>query len=52
MRPWGVLRMLRGPRAGQPSPLGRLVALFVLVGLVALSAPVLIPVVRWLLALL
>ena len=47
-----LLRALRQPRAGRPSGLARVVALAVVVGLVMLSAPMLIPVVRWFLALL
>ena len=53
VRPWGVLlRMLHHTADGRPSPLARVVALLVLVGLVGLSAPVLVPVVFWVLALL
>lgn len=43
-----LLRALREPRAGRPSPLARLLALLVVLGLLTVSAPVLIPVVRWL----
>lgn len=47
-----LLRMLRGSRAGAPSPLARLLALLVVAGLVAITAPVTLPVavavVRWL----
>ena len=47
-----LLRLLRGSRAGRPSPLARLLALLVVAGLVALTAPVALPVaaavVRWL----
>jgi len=32
---------------GRPAPLARLVAVLLVVGLVALTAPILIPVVRW-----
>jgi hypothetical protein len=39
--------MMRDPATGRPGPLARLLAVLVVVGLVALSAPVLIPVVRW-----
>jgi hypothetical protein len=44
--------MLREPRSGRPGPAARLVALLLVVGLVAASAPVLLPVVRWVLDLL
>jgi hypothetical protein len=51
--PWTViLRMLRGPETGGPSPLARLLACLLIVGLVGITAPVLIPVFRWILALL
>jgi hypothetical protein len=47
-----LLQLLRGPRTGGPSPLARLLALLVVAGLLALTAPVLWPglvaVVRWL----
>jgi hypothetical protein len=53
VRPWGVLlRMLHHHSDGRPSPLARLVALVLLIGLVGLSAPVLVPVVFWVLGLL
>jgi len=39
--------MMRDPGTGRPAPLARLLAVLLVVGLVALSAPVLIPVVRW-----
>jgi hypothetical protein len=39
--------MMRDPVSGRPGPLARLVAVVLVVGLVGLSAPVLIPVVRW-----
>jgi hypothetical protein len=42
-----LLRLMRDPANRGPAPLARLVALVLLVGLVAMSAPVLIPVVRW-----
>ena len=42
-----LLRMMRDPGTGRPAPLARLLAILLVVGLVALSAPVLIPVVRW-----
>lgn len=38
-----ILRMLRQPHAGRPSLLARAVALLVVVGLVAITAPVLGP---------
>jgi hypothetical protein len=47
-----LLRMLREPRSGRPGPAARLLAVLLVVGLVAVSAPVLIPLVRWLLDLL
>jgi hypothetical protein len=47
-----LLRMLRGAQAGQPSPLARLVALLILIGLATGSAPVVIPALRWLVGLL
>jgi hypothetical protein len=47
-----LLRIMRGSRAGGPSPLARFVALLVVAGLVALAAPlfwpVVVAVVRWL----
>lgn len=46
-----LLRAMRQPRAGSPSPLARMLALVVLVGMVAVSAPVLLPVARWLFSL-
>jgi hypothetical protein len=46
-----LLRALRQPRAGRPSAFARGVALALLVCLVLLSAPVLLPVLRWLVAL-
>jgi hypothetical protein len=46
-----VLRALRQPRAGRPSTLARLLAVCLLLGMVAASAPVLIPVARWFLTL-
>jgi hypothetical protein len=47
-----VLRLLREPRTGRPAPIARLVALMLAAGLIAVSAPVLLPVVHWLLTLL
>ena len=44
-----ILRMLRSSTesGGGPSPLARLLALLLLVGLIGLSAPVLVPALRW-----
>ena len=43
-----LLRMMRDPGGtGRPAPLARLVAVLLVVGLVALTAPILIPAVRW-----
>ena len=47
-----LLRMLRGPEIGKPGPLARLVALLLVLGLVAITGPVLVDVVRWVVALL
>jgi hypothetical protein len=47
-----LLRMLRESGTGRPAPLARLLALVLVLGLAALSAPVLIPVAQWLMALL
>jgi hypothetical protein len=47
-----MLRMLLGTRSRGHSPLARLVAVLLLIGLVGVSAPVLIPVVRWIIELL
>lgn len=47
-----LLRMLREPRTGRPAPLARLLALIVVVGLVAITAPVLLPLVGWVVGLL
>lgn len=47
-----MLRLLREPRTGRPAPLTRLVALVVALGLLAVSAPVLLPVAQWFLTLL
>ncbi len=43
-----LLRALREPRTGSPSPLARLLALLLVMGLIGVTAPVLVPVVRWL----
>ncbi len=51
--PWSmILRMLRGTETGGHSPLARLVACVLIVGMFGISAPVLLPVLRWLVALL
>jgi hypothetical protein len=50
--PGVMLRMLLGTEAGGHSPLARLVAVMLLIGMFALSAPVLIPMVRWIFGLL
>ncbi len=47
-----ILRMLRGTETGGHSPLARLVACVLIVGMFGISAPVLLPVLRWLVALL
>lgn len=47
-----LLRMLRGPEAGKPGPLARLVALLLVLGLVGISAPVLVEITRWVVGLL
>jgi hypothetical protein len=47
-----LLRMLREPVTGRPGPLARLLALLIVIGLVALTGPVLVEVVRWVAALL
>ncbi|WP_285593316.1 hypothetical protein [Kineosporia sp. NBRC 101731] len=49
-----ILRMLRSSTTSGhgPSPLARLLALLVLLSMLGISAPVLIPVVRWVIALL
>ncbi|GAB3589668.1 hypothetical protein GCM10027446_02700 [Angustibacter peucedani] len=51
-----LLRMMRGRRTGSPSPVARLLALLVVVGLLAITAPVVGPpavrTVRWLSSLL
>lgn len=44
--------MLLGTEAGGPSPLARLIAVLLIVGLLGLSVPVLIPVFRWVINLL
>ncbi len=47
-----VLRMLREPRSGRPAPAVRLLAVLLVLGLLAVSAPVLLPAVQWVLDLL
>jgi hypothetical protein len=42
-----LLRMLREPATGRPGPLARLLALLVVIGLVAITGPVLVVVARW-----
>jgi hypothetical protein len=42
-----MLRMLLGTEAGGHSPLARLIAVLLIVGLLGISVPVLIPVFRW-----
>ena len=44
--------MLLGTEAGGHSPLARLIAVLLIVGLLGLSVPVLIPVFRWIIDLL
>jgi hypothetical protein len=39
--------MMRDPVSGRPAPLARLLAVLLVAGLVGLSAPVLIPVLGW-----
>jgi hypothetical protein len=53
VRPWGVLlRMLRPTPDGRLSPLARLVAVLLLVGLAGLNAPVLVRLAAWIMGLL
>jgi hypothetical protein len=47
-----MLRMLLGTEAGGHSPLTRLIAVLLIIGLVGISVPVLIPVFRWVIGLL
>ena len=47
-----MLRMLLGSEGGGTSPLARLIAVLLIVGLLGLSVPVLIPVFRWIVDLL
>jgi hypothetical protein len=43
--------MLREPRTGRPAPVTRLLALLLIAGLVAVSAPPLLLLLRWVLSL-
>jgi hypothetical protein len=53
VRTWGVLlRMLRPTADGRLSPFARLVTVLLLIGLAGLNAPVLVPVVSWIMGLL
>ena len=47
-----LLKALREPGTGRPAPITRLLAVLVVIGLLALSAPVAMPVLRWLVSLL
>lgn len=47
-----MLRALREPGTGRPSPLARVLALLVVLGLVAISAPPVLSLVGWLFSLL
>jgi hypothetical protein len=47
-----LLKMLREPGTGRPGPLARLLAVLVVVGLLAISAPPLVVVARWVIGLL
>ena len=42
-----LLKALREPGTGRPSPVARLLAVLVVIGLLALTAPVAMPVLRW-----
>lgn len=42
-----MLRMLLGTEAGGHSPLTRLIAVLLIIGLLGITGPVLIPVFRW-----
>ncbi len=42
-----LLRMLREPATGRPGPLARLLAVLLVVGLVAITGPILVGVARW-----
>lgn len=47
-----LLRMLREPRTGRPAPGARLLALLLVIALLGISAPVVVPAVRWVVQLL
>lgn len=47
-----VLRAMREPETGKPGPAARLIAVLLVACLVGMSGPVLMPVIRWVLALL
>jgi hypothetical protein len=47
-----MLRLLREPATGRPGPGARLISVLLVAALVGMSGPVLMPAVRWLLALL
>jgi hypothetical protein len=47
-----MLRMLLGTESGGHSPLTRLIAVLLIIGLLGISVPVLIPVFRWVVSLL
>lgn len=47
-----MLRSLREPETGRPGPAARLVAVLLVASLVGISAPVLLPVIRWVVSLL
>jgi hypothetical protein len=42
-----LLRLLREPGSGRPAPIARVLALLVVVGLLLGAGPVLLPLVRW-----
>jgi hypothetical protein len=47
-----LLRMLREPRTGRPAPLTRLLAVLLAGALIGISAPVLLPMLAWVIGLL
>ena len=47
-----LLRLLREPVTGRPGPLARILAVLLVIGLVAITGPVLVGVARWLAGLL
>lgn len=47
-----VLRAMREPETGKPGPAARLVAVLLVTALVGMSGPVLMPAIRWVVALL